>query len=106
MLVNRTIGERCHDALLEHAERKVDAIRARKLADRIYDRVFLTIDGKNLEEKKCRARLDEKFIVAEDAAIEAESLAVISKAKADGLQIEFESWRSKQATDRAEMQMR
>ena len=106
MMSNRTLGEKCHDAIVDAATAKVEAIRARKLADRIFDRVFLASEGKNLDERRANARLDPKFISAEDAAIEAESAAIIAKAQADGQQISFAEWQSKNATARAEMQLR
>lgn len=106
MAPNRTIGEQCHDALMSAAEAKTNAMRLRRKADRILDVALLKAEGKNAEERKANARLEPSFDEADLLATEAECAAIVSKARADGLQIEFEWWRSKQATDRAEMTMR
>lgn len=103
---NRTIAEQANDAMLESAQAKTEALRARKLAERVYDRIFLDTQGKNIAEREARARVHDKFIAAEDAALDAEERAILAKAAADGLMVQFEAWRSKQATDRAEMQLR
>jgi inorganic pyrophosphatase/exopolyphosphatase len=104
---NRSIAEQVNDAMLESAQAKTEALRARKLAERVYDRVMLAItDAKNVAEREARARTHDKFIAAEDAALDAEERAILAKASADGLMVQFEAWRSKQATDRAEMQLR
>lgn len=102
----RTLGELAHDAMIHAAQRKVEALRLKKLSERIYDRVFLTVEGKNLAEKEARARQHMQFIEAEDAALLAESEAIVAKAKADGVMVRFEEFRTKAATDRAEMQLR
>ena len=101
-----TIGEQCHDALVEAAKAKATALRARKMADRTFDIALLKATGANAEARKAAARLDPVADAAETEAIEAECAAIVAKAEADGLQIQFEQWRSKQATDRAEMTMR
>jgi hypothetical protein len=103
---NRTIGEQCHDALVEAAKAKAEALRARKSADRTFDIALLAATGANADARKAAARLDPLADMAEQNAIEAECTAIVAKAQADGLQILFEAWRSKQATDRAEMTMR
>jgi hypothetical protein len=103
---NLSLGERCHGAIVRAAEAKVSAMKARKLADRIYDRVLLTSEGKNASEREARARTDMAFMTADDAALETESAAIIAKAEADGLQVVFEQFRTNAATSRAEMQLR
>lgn len=104
---NRSAAEQAHDAILEAARAKTEALRARKLAERVYDRILLSVtDAKNVAEREAKTRTHERFIVAEDAALEAESAAILAKAAADGTNILFEAWRSRQATDRAEMTMR
>jgi hypothetical protein len=103
---NRTIGEQCHDALVEAAKAKAEALRARKKADRTFDIALLKATGANADARKAAARLDPVADAAESEAVEKECAAIVAKAQADGLQILFEAWRSKQATDRAEMTMR
>ena len=105
-LTNLTIGQRCHDALLEAAQAKVAAMTKRRWAERAFDISLLKATGKNSEERKASARMDPVFSERDDAAHEAECAAIVAKANADGLQIQFEQWRTEQATNRAEMQMR
>lgn len=105
-LENRSLGERCHDALLVVAQKKSDALRAKKLAERKYDQVLLMETEGTIAEKQARARQHPAVMKAEDQHIESESALNMAKAKADGLQIEFEEWRSRQANSRAEMQLR
>lgn len=104
---NRTPGENAADAIMEAARAKTEASRARKLAERVYDRVLLSItDAKNIAEREARARTHDKYIGAEDAAIELESAAVLAKASADAAELLFAEWQSRNATARAEMQLR
>lgn len=102
----RSLGQLCHDSLVYAARLKTDALRARKLADRILDRILLTTDGKSIPEREARARTHMEYITADDAAIEAESAAIVARAKADGLQVRFEEFRTNAATTRAEMTLR
>lgn len=97
---NRTLGERVHDALVKAAEKKTEALRARKLADRTYDRILLETEGKNIPEREARVRVNMRFINAEDEALTAESEAIVAKAEADGLDIEFKEWQSKNSNER------
>ena len=104
---NRTPGENAADAILEAASAKTEALRARKLAERVYDRILLSItDAKNVSEREARARTHERFIAADDAAETAEDLAIKAKAAADAAEILFAEWQSRNATARAEMQLR
>jgi hypothetical protein len=103
---NRERGSRLHDALIKAGEAKVDAIQARKKADRILDVCFLRADGKNAEMKKAQARTDPTFLEADKLATDAECAAILAKADADGLQIRFEAWRTEESTKRAEMTLR
>ena len=105
-LSNLPIGEQCHNALLVAASKKVAAMRARKLAERVYDRVFLGSQGKNIAEREANARTEAAFIKMDDEALEAESDAIVAKAEADGLAVRFEEWRSQQANAREEMKLR
>lgn len=103
---NLTLGERVHAALVKSAEAKVAALKARKLADRVYDRLLIDAQGKNSGEREARARTDARYVSVDDAAIEAESAHILVKADADGLAIVFEQWRTNSATARAEMSLR
>lgn len=104
---NRTPGENAADAIMESARAKTEALRARKLAERIYDRVFLAIgDAKNIAEREARTRTHERYIAADDAAETAEDGAIKAKAAADAAEILFAEWQSRNATARAEMQLR
>jgi hypothetical protein len=101
---NLPLGERVHRALVEAANIKIIALAKRKLAERVYDRILLDQEG-SIAVKEAKARIHEKFIAVEDAALKAESEAIVAKAHADGLAIRFEQWRTEQATTRAEMQL-
>jgi hypothetical protein len=103
---NQTLGQRCHAALVQAAQQKAEALRAKKLAERTFERVLLSTEGKTVSEREAKARADAKVIAVEDAAIEAESAAIVAKARADGMQIEFEEFRTNAATTRAEMTLR
>lgn len=103
---NRTLGERCHDAMLVAAQSESEARRFKKLSERVLAQITLAQDGKSHAERETKARCDIRFIAAEDAYIEAETRANVAKAEADGLRIRFEEWRTHQATTRAEMSLR
>lgn len=103
---NRTLGEQCHDAMLEAAKAASEAKRLKKLSERILAQLTIYQSGKSQAEREMKARCDMKFITAEDACIQAETAANIAKAEADGLQVRFEEWRTRQATQRAEMNLR
>lgn len=103
---NRTLGEQCHDALVEAARLKADAMRARRRADRTLDIALLKATGKNADERKASARQDPSVEEADITATEAECKAIVAKSHADGLQCVFEEWRTKCATERAEMSLR
>ena len=80
---NRTLAERSADALMEHGAAKAEAHRLRKKADRIGDVCFLRATGRNVDERRAIARTLPEFVVADDAATEAEARAIIAKASAD-----------------------
>lgn len=103
---NLSLGEQVHRALVSAARLKVEGMKARKIADRSFDRILLDQEGKNIAEREAKARIHAAYLSLDDAAIEAESKAIVAKAHADGLQIEFEQWRTQQSTARAEMQLR
>jgi len=103
----RTPGENAADAILEAALAKTNALRGRKLAERIFDRVMLSItDAKTVAEREARARTHANYLSADDVAFDAESKAILAKAAADAAEILFAEWQSRNATARAEMQLR
>jgi hypothetical protein len=106
MLANRTLGEQLNDAILDSAEARTEALRCRKRADRLLDVEFLRSEGKNADERRAKARTSDSYTRADLEAVEAECEAIKAKAKADGLQILWESWRTEQSTRRAEMNLR
>ena len=93
------------DALEEAATAKVKALEARKLAERIYDRIFLEMAG-SIEERKAKARVHMAYQKADDEARQFEHEAIVAKAKADGMNVRFEEFRTNAATARAEMNLR
>lgn len=105
MTSNLPLAEQCAQALERAAVAKNEALRLRKMADRIYDRVFLDTEGKNIEERKAKARVHAAYLSADDAAFTAEEAANLARARSDGLAIRFEAWRTDSATQRAEMNL-
>lgn len=97
---NRSLAERCADALKEAGEAKALAHRLRKKADRIGDLCLLKATGKNADERKATARSMAEYVVADDAATEAECAAITTKAECDAEQIMFEAWRTEEASRR------
>jgi hypothetical protein len=102
---NRTIGEQYHDALLEAGEAKRRALLAKKRMDRMLDVALLNAEGKSADQRKSSARLNQKYMEAEDAWYVSEAEHVTAKTKADALCVLWESWRTEQANARAEMKM-
>lgn len=104
---NRTLGERIAEALQAAAERKAAAFRAERLYKRVFAQVLLmTTDAKNVAEREARTATSPAVIEAEDRWISAQTLWNIAQAEADGLQVQFEEWRTREATNRAEMNLR
>lgn len=100
---NLSLSEQVHRALVNAARLKVEAMRAKKIAERAFDRILLDQEGKNIAEREAKARIHATFLSLDDAALEAESKAIIARAHTEGLQCRFEAWRSENATNRAEM---
>lgn len=103
---DRSLGQRCHDALLRAARAKSEAERLAKLAKRVLAQCFIHAVGRSAAERDAIARNDVQYIRVEDALIEAETAANLARAEADGLELRFEEWRTTQATARAEMNLR
>lgn len=107
---NRTPGQQLADRygryLTRSAELKNDADKAAALAKRVFREVVNFTEGKSHAEKEAKAALHVKFIAAEDAALEAASKANIARAHTDAAEIEWRTWQSEQATERAKMELR
>lgn len=103
---NLPLGERTHRALVHAARLKSEADKLEKLAKRVLAQIVIHAEGKSHAEREAHARIDPKYIAAEDAAITAATEANVARANADGMQIKFEAWRTEQSTRRAEMQLR
>ena len=99
---NRTPGHQVHDALVECALQKNEALKAEKLAKRVYSAVYLQTDG-NVDERKAKALTNSKYEEFDDVHTDAESKYNLARAEADGMQCRFEEWRTRSATRRAEM---
>jgi hypothetical protein len=106
MLSNKPVSEQYADAIIEAGKAKVEAMRARKKADRILDACFLAATGKNAEERKAHARQDERFKSADLEAEKAELEEIAARSQANALQVAWESWRTEAANDRAAMNLR
>lgn len=103
---NRPPGYDYADALKIAGEKKAAALRAKKLMERVYDRILLSTEGKTVAEREARARSDARFVAVEDEWLEAEQAAIQTKAEADAEEVRWETWRSTQATARAEMTLK
>ena len=98
--MNRTLGEEYYDALEEAAMRKNDALRAKKSLERVYAEIYLRSTG-TIEDRKQRTLVDPHYVSRDDAWVEAASAHNLAEARADGLQVRFEEWRTNEATLRA-----
>ena len=96
---NRSLGERCADALMEAGAAKAAALKAERLAARVLDRLFLSESG-TVDARKAAARTHPTYTNYEDEATEAESRAIIAKAAADACMVQFEEWRTNEASRR------
>lgn len=99
------LGQKFEQAIIKAAELTSDALRLEKLAKRVYAACYLSSEG-TVAEREARARTSMKFIEAEDAWLTAQHDANIGEAQADALKVRYESWRTTEATKRAEMQIR
>lgn len=102
---NRTVGEQCHDALIETGAAKGAAFRAERLYKRTRDTAYLMQSG-TVPEREAKARTLGVVVSHEDAWIQAEVNYNVTRAKSDALEVLFEEYRSRQATSRAEMQLK
>ena len=101
-----TLGDEIAQALEAAAVCKAAAFRSERLYKRTYAQVLLMItDAKTVAEREARTLVTQVVIRAEDDWISAQTAWNIAQAKADGLQVRFEEWRSRNATARAEMKL-
>jgi hypothetical protein len=103
---NQTLGERVHDALVEAAKAKNDAFRLERKYKRTLKAHIVISEGKSFGERETKASVNPTVQEAEDAWIAAELIANTTRAEADGLQVRFEEYRTREATARAEMTLR
>lgn len=95
-------------AMEDAAEAENAADRAEALRKRVFAEVVnhATQGGTPVSKAEYAARADQRFVAADNEAIDARSAANIAKAKAEGLKLRFEAWRTRNATRRAEMNLR
>lgn len=103
---NRSLAERVHEALIEAAAAKNEAFRLERKYKRTLKAHIVISDGKSFGERETKASVNPTVQEAEDAWIAAELIANTAKAEADGLQVRFEEYRTREATARAEMNLR
>lgn len=93
-----SIADKAADALRRAGTSKADAHRLRKLYERKLD-VHLAGD-QTADARRSAARLRER--VADEAAVEAECRAILDKAEADAAMVEWETYRTEEASRREE----
>ncbi len=96
---NMSKADKCYYALVEAAERKGDALMAERMFKRKRHQQFLAAQG-TVAEREAKAAM--ASTADEDKWIAAETEWNIARAKADGLEIRFKEWQSRNATARAE----
>ena len=99
------LGQKYEAALLKAAEAKSQALKAEKLSKRVYSACFLESSG-SVAQREHEARTHAKFIAVEDDWITKEHAANLAQAEADALHIHFETYRTQEASRRAEMNLR
>jgi hypothetical protein len=90
------------------AQAKSDAERMDALRKRIFSQLVVahTADGTSVNKAEHMARANERYVQAEDNALDAQTRANVSGAKAEGLRLKWETWRTRNATKRAEMNLK
>lgn len=102
---NVSIADRCSDALLRAAEAQSEADRLERLAKRVFAQLVIAGDGA-VSKREYDARANVRYIAVEDEMIAAQTAANLARAEADGLELRFKEWQSRNSTARAEMQLR
>ncbi len=72
---------------------------------RMQREIFLSKTG-SIEQRKAEAEASQPFIDAENKWLDAETAYNLARAHADAAELEFEAWRTKESTKRAEMNLR
>jgi hypothetical protein len=95
------------DALTRAAKAKGEAFKAERLYKRVRQQSFLDIGKQeNVATRDAMADTHELVKRYEDEWIAAEGRYNLARAEADGFMTRFEQWRSLEASNRAEMQLR
>ena len=102
---NRSLAEQTADALVRAAEAKAIADKLERLTKRVYSQLVISGEG-SVAHREHAARCHPKYISIEDEWVSANTVANVAKAEADGLELQFKEWQSRNATNRAEMGLR
>jgi len=97
-----TVGQALEDAALKRSEAELFKARAK----RIYSELVIRGEGKSIAEREHWARQEARYVEAEEKALAAASDANLAEARADHWRLRFEEWRSLNATNRAQMNLR
>lgn len=106
--MERSIDEfltECQMILEEAAVAEGEAMRCEKLEKSIFSAIVTSMDGA-LGRAEHAARCHEKYISASEEATTARIAAGLAKARADLAKMRWETWRSRQANRRAEMNLK
>ena len=105
---NKTIGERCHDAKLDAADKKSAAEKSQGMTKRKLSHLAIHYKSQGLSGAMAMeaARNDTAYHEEEDKMFDAMKLANLARAEAEGLECLFEQWRTESSTRRAEMNLR
>ena len=98
-------GDEYAKALEEVAIAKNEALRQERLTERVKAECFIHAVGKNAEERKSSAITNERYQKQKETDTNAQSALNLAKARADGLYVKFEAWRTLESTKRAEMKL-
>lgn len=102
---NTSLAEQYQEALMLCVSQENEALRLDKLRKRILSELVIRIGGA-IGKAEHEARADHRYREAEDNWVRAQSDANLARAKVDGLRLRFEEWRTRAATERAEMNLR
>src|SRR5690606_18129993 len=103
---NRSLGEGVPDALVEAAAAKNEAVTPERTYQRTLKAHLIVAEGRSYAERETKAATHPSAQEAEEAWIAAELAANTAKAEAEGLQVRLEEYRTREATARAEMNLR
>lgn len=106
--MERSIDEfltECQMILEEAAVAEGEAMRCEKAEKAIFSAIVTSMDG-TLGKAEHAARCNERYIRASEEATAARIAAGLAKAKAELARMRWETWRSRQANRRAEMNLK